>query len=278
MNNILANSLSKYMSLEKFLDVYGEKIIISSIILIVGSILIKILLRIIEKALKRSKIDVTLHKFLSAVIKVILWILVSLTALQAFNIPVASVIASLSVLGLAVSLAVKDSLANVASGIVVLFSKPFQVGDYIMISEFEGKVEHINTIHTKLTTIDNKAVFIPNSLVSSNTVVNFTNENIRRVDLIFSISYKDDFVKAKNIVFDIVQNHKKALQDPAPLVRVCELAESSVNITTRVWTKGEDYWDLRFDLLELVKMKFDEEGISIPFNQLDVNLIDQNNN
>ncbi len=273
MSYILANSFSKYMSLEKFLDAYGEKIIISIIILIVGYIAIKILMKMITKGLKKSKIDVTLHRFLLSVIKVTLWILVALTILQTFDVPMTSIVASLSVVGLAVSLAIKDSLSNVAGGIIVLFSKPFQVGDYVKINDFEGKVEHINTINTKLTTIDNKAIFIPNGQVSSNTIINFTNENMRRVDIIFSIGYNDDFTKAKQIISDIIVNHPKALQDPKPLVRVCELGQSSVNITTRVWAKGEDYWDLRFDLLELVKLKFDEEGISIPFNQLDVHLI-----
>lgn len=275
MGNVITNMFSKYMSLEKFLDTYGEKIVISIITLLVGYIVIKILMKMITNVLKKSRIDVTLHKFLLSVIKGVLWVLVGLTVLQSFGVEMTSIIASLSVVGLAVSLAIKDSLSNVAGGIIVLFSKPFQVGDYVKINEFEGKVEHINTINTKLTTIDNKAIFIPNSSVSASTVVNFTNENMRRVDIVFSIGYNDDFTKAKQIISDIIVKHPKALKEPKPLVRVCELGASSVNITTRVWAKGEDYWDLRFDLLELVKLKFDEEGISIPFNQLDVHVVNE---
>lgn len=272
MYAILTNSFTKYMSLEKFIQVYGDKIVISVIILLVGYILIKVLMKMISKGLKKSKVDVTLHKFLLSVIKVVLWIVVFLTIMQTFEIPMTTIIASFSVLGLAISLAVKDSLSNVAGGLIVLFSKPFQVGDYIKIDEFEGKVVHINTIHTKLTTIDNKAIFIPNGSVSSDTIINFTNENMRRVDLIFSIGYNDDFKKAKKIICDIIDKHPNALKEPTPLVRVCELGPSSVNITTRVWAKGEDYWDLRYDLLETVKNKFDQERITIPYNQLDVHI------
>lgn len=276
MNLLITNSLSKFMSFDKFIDAYGERIIFAIVVLFVGYIIIKVMMKILKKALQRSRIDITLHKFLLSTIKVLLWILLCLTILQIFKIPLTSIIASLSVLGLAISLAVKDSLSNVAGGLIVLFSKPFQVGDYIQINEFEGKVEHINTINTKLTTIDNKAIFIPNGQVSSSTVVNFTNENIRRVDIIFSIGYKDDFEKAKGIINNIINNHEKALKEPKPLVRVCELAESSINIATRVWAKGEDYWDLRYDLLEFVKYEFDKQGINIPYNQLDVHLVDTN--
>lgn len=271
--NVIAEQATENISkFQEFLDLNGGKLIATAIILAIGIILIKIIMKLMAKLLQKSHIDVTVHKFLLSTIRIVLWILVALTVLQLFNVPMTSIVAALSVCGLAISLAVQDSLSNIASGLIILFSKPFEVNDYIQLGDVEGKVMHINIIHTKLNTFDNKAIYIPNGQVSSEKVINYTREENRRLDLVFSISYQDDFRVAKQLIAEIVEAHPKALKEPAPLIRVCEHAASSINIAAKVWVKSEDYWDLNFDLLEEVKLAFDEHGINIPFNQLDVYL------
>lgn len=271
-NIIEEQAVENISKFQEFLDLNGGKLIATAIILAVGMVLIKITMKLMVKLLQKSRIDVTVHKFLLSTIRIVLWILVALTILQLFNVPMTSVVAALSFCGLAVSLAVQDSLANVASGLIILFSKPFEVGDYIQLGDIEGRVVHINIIHTKLNTLDNKAIYVPNGQVSAEKIVNYTREENRRLDLVFSISYQDDFRIAKQLIAEIVDAHPKALKEPAPLIRVCEHAASSVNIAVKVWVKSDDYWDLNFDLLEEVKLVFDEHGINIPFNQLDVYL------
>lgn len=260
---------------KKFLVQYGSALLTCAIILVIGLILIKVLMAIIVKALKKSKVDVTLHKFLISSIKISLYALLAVVILDTWGIKMSSIIAVFSVCGLALSLAVKDSLANVAGGIIVLFSKPFEVGDYIKIDSVEGTVIHINILHTKLNTFDNKAIYIPNGQVSDEKIINYTREESRRLDLVFSISYHNDFEQAKKLISRIIDAHPLALKDPAPLVRVCEFASSSVNIAVKVWVKSSDYWSLNYDLLEQVKHKFDEEGISIPFAQMEVTMLNQ---
>lgn len=256
--------------LENFLDKYGSTLLTCAVLFVVGTILIRILMTIIVKALKRSKIDVTVHKFLISISKIILYVLLIVIILDTWGVKMSSIIAVFSVCGLAISLAVQDSLANVAGGMIILFSKPFELGDYVKIDSVEGTVIHINILHTKLTTFDNKAIYIPNGQVSGDKIINYTREANRRLDLTFSISYENDFREAKRIISEIIEAHPMALKDPAPLVRVCEFADSSINIAVKVWTKSSDYWPLNFDLLEQVKLKFDENGITIPYNQMEV--------
>lgn len=265
---------------EKFIQLYGSKLLAFVIILAVGSICIKLLTKIAERALKRSKIDRTTHKFLHSIIKIALYILLIIIALSSpssFNMDMTSVVAIFSVAGLAVSLAVQDSLANVAGGMIIIFSKPFETGDYVQIDNVEGTVAYINILHTKLNTIDNKAIYIPNGKISSDKIVNYTHEVNRRLDLTFSIGYADDFQLAKKIISDLIEAHPLALKDPEPLVRMSEHAESSIHIVAKTWVKSEDYWTLNYDLLESVKEQFDQNQISIPYNQLDVNLISPEN-
>ncbi len=244
-----------------------------AIILVAGLIGIKLVLTIVEKALKKSKADPTTYKFLLSVIRIALWFVVGIMALSAIGINTTSIIAAFSAAALAIGLAVKDNLANFASGVLMIFLRPFKVGDFVEIQGESGVVDEISILNTKLKTVDNKVILIPNSAIAGGNITNFSAEEKRRLDLTFSISYGDDFEKAKAIINDIVKAHPLTLNDPCePFVRVGDLASSSVDIFVRVWVKNENYWDLCFDLKEKIKAQFDANGITIPFNQLDVNV------
>lgn len=245
----------------------------AGIIFLVGFLLIRLLMSFSRRLLKRSKIDLTLHHFILSILRICLYVVLAITVLSIL-LPdaVAGLIATLSIFGLAISLAVKDSLANLAGGISVLFTKPFALGDYVSIGSTEGNIKEIRLNYTILSTIDNKIIHIPNGDVSKAQIINFTNEPTRRLDLVFSIGYHDDFEEAKQIIRDLLAAHPLALTEPEPVVRMLEQGTSSIHLTCRVWVNTPDYWSLRFDLLEQVKTSFDKVGISIPFQQLEVNL------
>lgn len=260
-------------SLQKFIDAYGMRILNCAIILVIGYLFMKLLLKLIRKSLKKTtKIDVTAHRFIYSTIHILLWVLLGIIVLDTFGIPMTSLIAVFSITGLAVSLAVKDSLSHVAGGIILLFSKPFTVGDYVQIDNQEGTVSYINILYTKLNTVDNKAIYIPNGLISADKIVNFTHEDKRRLDFIVPISYQDDFRAAEKIISDIIAQHPMAEPNPEPLVRLSEFADSSINLSIKIWVKSECYWHLKYDLLESIKEEFDKTGIEIPYNQLDVHI------
>ncbi|MBC8610164.1 Small-conductance mechanosensitive channel [uncultured Ruminococcus sp.] len=258
------------MTFETIWDKYGSTALELLLVLVIGLTLIKLVMNLLRKGLQKSKIDVTAHKFILTICKFLLLFLLALAILETLNIKASSVLAAFGVVGLAVSLAVQDTLSNVASGFLLLMTRPFEVGDYVQVNNVEGTVIHISIVNTKLDTIDNKAVYIPNRQITDSVITNFTREEQRRLDLKFSIAYHNDFRKAKEILLDIVTHHPMALQEPEPVVRLCEHGDSALKILVRVWVKSEDYWDLNFDLLEEVKLRFDEAGIEIPYQHMDV--------
>lgn len=249
------------------------KLLTSIGLLIVGIILIRMIVRFTQKMLKKSKLDPTLHQFILSIFGIGLYIVLGIMIL-AVLVPdaVGGLIALMSVFGLAISLAVKDSLANLAGGISVLFTKPFALGDYVQINSAEGSIEEIRLNYTVLKTYDNKVIHIPNGDVAKAQIVNYTCKPMRRLDLSFSIGYEDDFEQAERLVLDLVKAHPLALSEPEPVVRIAEHGASAIVLCCRVWCNTEDYWTIYYDLLEDVKRCFDYNGISIPFNQLDVHL------
>ena len=267
------------MSIEKiksfivsFFQTQGSDILASIIMLVIGLILVKLVIGLMKKGLKKSKLDPICHKFVLSFSKVTLYVIVLISVVSKLGMDSSTLVTILGATGLAIGLAIQDSLSNLAGGFILLFVKPFKVGDFIEISGVSGTVDHINILQTKLETIDNKAVFIPNGQVSSAKIINYSRELTRRLDIVFCIAYENDFEIAKKIILDVVEKKEQALKDPAPLVRVCEYASSSINITTRVWVNTEDYWSLNFDLLEEVKLSFDKNDIKIPYNKLDVSI------
>lgn len=243
------------------------------IILIGGYIAQQIALRLMGKGLKMKHVDATIHKFLMSMVRVVITVIVVVSALSAMKVPMSSIIAAIGTAGIAIGLALQDSLSNVAGGFVILFAKPFKCGDYVQIGSDEGTVDIISILYTKLNTIDNKAVFIPNSTVAKSAVTNFTAEEHRRLELKFSISYFDDFRLAKELLMGLLEGESRVLSVPdKPLVVMSEHGSSSVVLLTRAWVKTEDYWAVRWDMLERVKECFDENGITIPFEQIEVHM------
>lgn len=259
-----------------FFTKYGPQLLGAIITLVVGLILIKFFLKALKGIMKRSKLDPICHKFFLSLTRISLYILLFIITLSIIGVPMTALITVLGTASLAIGLAIQDSLGNLAGGLILLFSKPFKVGDFVELSAISGTVKHINILQTKLLTVDNKAIIIPNGQVSSAKLINYTSEKTRRLDLTFSISYSDDIALVKQLLTDIASNHELALLDPPPVIRVSSLADSSVDFAVRIWVNTENYWDLNFDMLEQVKSTFDKRGIIIPFNQLDVNIKDRN--
>lgn len=264
-----------YEKILTFFEHRGGDIIATILTFIIGYILARVLLSISQKAIVKSRLDPVCYKFLLSLLKVTLYSIVVILGCSRF-VDTSSLIALLSVVGVAVSLAVKDSLSNVAGGFIVLFSKPFKEGDFVEIDGMSGSVQNISILQTKLLTFDNKAVFIPNGQVSTAKIVNYSAEENRLLAIPVSVSYDTDLKKAKALLTDLVKSDPLAMQSPEPSVVVTEHADSAIKLSIRVWVHTKDYWTLNFRLLEQIKECFDENGIAIPFNQLDVNIVGQN--
>ncbi|MDD3051244.1 MAG: mechanosensitive ion channel [Candidatus Cloacimonetes bacterium] len=249
---------------------YGVVLAKALLILILGLILIKILVKIVKKSVNRT--EPTLGSFISSLLNIGLKITLFITVLSFAGVKMTSLVALLGAAGLAVGLALQGSLSNFAAGILIMFFKPFRIGNFIDMNGVMGTVNEIQIFHTILKTPDNKVIIIPNSQLTSNSVTNFTKEPNRRVDLKFGVHYNSDTDKVREIILGVIKKHDKVLSDPEPFVRLSELADSSLNFTVRVWTNIDNYWDVYFDLIEQVKKAFDANGIVIPYPQRDVYL------
>jgi len=251
---------------------YGAKILGALIILIIGMWIAKAIKKGVAKLMEKRGVDPTLIAFAGSLLYVALQIFVIIAALAKLDINTTSFVAILGAAGLAVGLALQGSLANFASGVLMIIFKPITVGDFVEAGGTMGTVTEISIFTTILNTPDNKKVIVPNSNVMSGNITNFSANGTRRVDLVAGIGYGDDIDKAKSVLEGILAADKRVLKDPAPTVAVVEMADSSVNFVVRPWVNGADYWDVYFDITETIKKRFDEEGISIPFPQQDVHL------
>ena len=202
----------------------------------------------------------------------VLPLLVLIIAGSYWDVELSGLAALIASAGVAIGLALQGSLSNFAGGFIILLLRPFKVGDYIQAAGLEGAVEQIGVFYTTLTTVDNKVVLIPNGTLSNGSLINFSAKDTRRVDLIFSVGYECDILKVRRVLNDIVKEHKLILDYPEPFVGLVEQADSFLNFTVRAWVKTPDYWTVYFDLLESVKLRFDEEEISIPYPQMDVHV------
>ena len=268
-----------WQTVQNWLTNTGIKILISIVIMIVTFSLInwiskKIAKRVDKKVAQNKKIDKTIYKTVSYVVKVGLKVLVVIALIGYVGIDTSAITALIASLGVGVGLAINGTLSNFAGGVLLLITRPFKDDDYIQACGYEGTVEDIRICHTRLRTTDNKVVYLPNGKLSTSEVVNFSEKDLRRVDLKFSISYSDDFEKAKSVIADVCAQNELILKDPAPSIRVSEQSASSIDISAKVWCKNADYWTVNFDMLDNVKKAFDENGITIPFNQLDVHVVD----
>ncbi|MCR5015367.1 MAG: mechanosensitive ion channel [Ruminococcus sp.] len=254
--------------IKKFLPL----VVFALIIILIGYIATKLMTKVIDRAMKRSKIDVGAKNFLLSVIRIGLYTVVLIMALSVLKVPISSIITILGAAGLAVSLALQTCLSNLAGGFIILFSKPFVTGDIIEFDGTVGTVRAISILYTKLDTFDGRTAFIPNGKVSDAKLINYTESPLRRIDLTFSISYGEDFKRAQAVICEVINNEPLAQSIPAPIVRMGRHGESSTDIDALVWVKNSDYISARYNLLENVKAEFDENGIEIPFSQLDVHM------
>lgn len=259
-------------SLAEFAIKYGGRIILALFIFIIGKWLIHVLVNRIHKW-SREKLDSTLQPFVKSIVISILYILLFITIASTLGIQMTSFVAIFGAAGLAVGLALQGSLSNFAGGVLILTFRPFNVGDFIEVSNnLKGRVDSIQILYTTLLTRDNKKIVIPNGNLSNNSIINYSAQKTRRVELVFGIGYDDDFNDAKRLLGEIVSRHELILDEPAPIIRVGEHGGSSININCYVWCNSENYRDVYYDLLEEAKLTFDREGINIPYPQMDVHL------
>ena len=263
--------------IDKYLPVvisFGLRLLLTIILFIVGGRLIKVVRKIVRRSMERTGADVGVIQFMDSLIKLILYFLLVLFLADGIGVDTTSVMALVGSAGLTIGLAFQGSLSNFAGGVLILLIKPFKVGDYIIYTSgnLEGKVTKIEMFYTTLFTVDNKKVVIPNGTLSNSSLINVTAEDKRRIDITVGVSYTANLKLAKEVCLNLLAAQPAVLQDQNNLVVVDDLADSSVNLKICCWVTPDDYWSTRWDLIEKIKLAFDENGIEIPFNQLDVNL------
>jgi len=262
------------INIQEMLDAYvipwGINIVMALAIFIVGKIVVGILTNIAKKLMIKAKVDALLVNFIGSIVKTILLLFVVIASLNQLGIDTTSLIALIGAAGLAIGLALQGTLQNLASGVMLIIFRPFKDGDFIEAAGIAGVVEAIDIFTTTMRTGDNREIIVPNGEIFGGTITNLSKRETRRVDMVFGIGYNDDIKKAKNIIQSILDADERVFKDPEALIAVGELADSSVNFNVRPWCKSADYWGVYFDTHENIKLAFDEQGISIPYPQMDV--------
>ncbi|MCB0479904.1 MAG: mechanosensitive ion channel [Flavobacteriales bacterium] len=254
---------------------FGGKLLGAIAVLVIGFWLIGIVMKQVRKAMELRDLSPSLKPFLTGLMKSLLQALIIISALGVLGIEMTSFIAILGSVGIAIGLALSGTLQNFAGGVMILFFKPFKVGDFIEAQGYMGVVKEIQIFNTFLTTGDNKVIIIPNGGLSTGSLINYSKQETRRVDWIFGIAYGDDYDKAKSLLQQYMAEDSRILKDPEPFIALHALADSSVNIVARVWVNSADYWGVFFDMNEKVYKNFGNEGLNFPFPQMDVHV--QNN-
>ena len=259
-------------TIREYLTTYGLRFLAAIAVFVVGRWLAKVVSKLVGKSMIRAKVDRILVTFVENLSKIILLVLVIIAALSAMGLQTASFVALIGAAGLAVGLALQGSLANFASGILMIIFKPFKVGDFVEVAGTKGTVKEVQIFNTVLDSPDNVRIFVPNAQVTGGNIMNYTTNGIRRVDLVVGISYEDDLRKARQVIAEVLTGDERVLNEPAMTVAVSELADSSVNFVVRPWVRADDYWDAYFDLTEELKLALDKNAISIPFPQRDIHV------
>ena len=251
---------------------FGLRVLMALVLFFIGSRLIKLLRRIVRRSMERAGADVGVMQFVDSILKAFLYFVLVMLIASSFGVDTTSVVAMVGSAGLAAGLALQGSLANFAGGVLLLMVRPFKVGDYIIQGDLEGTVSEIQMIYTYLLTPDNRKVVIPNGKLADNSLINVTAQEKRRLDIDVGISYTADLKKAKETGMKLLEREERVLKEEERLAVVSELADSAVILKLRFWVKPEDYWSVKWDMTEAVKLAFDAEGIEIPFNQVDVHI------
>ena len=264
-----------FESMAPLLTDWAIKIVLALVIFLVGKWISKRVTKLIRKLMERAELDPTLVSFLCNIVYAILLAAVILAALDSLGVPVTSLLAVLGAAGLAIGLALKDSLGNFAAGVMLIMFRPFKQGDFVEVAGVSGSVNEVRIFSTILTTPDNKVVVIPNGQVGASPITNFSALEQRRVDMIFGVSYDDDLKVARQVLTDICANHPLVLDDPATNIFVLNLGESSVDFACRPWCKTSDYWAVYGDVMEQAKVGLEAAGCSIPYPQRDVHVFEE---
>jgi small conductance mechanosensitive channel len=251
---------------------YGPNLILAILTLVIGLWVIKAIVKALARAFEKKEYDPSLETFILSLTRIVLKVLLVISVVGMLGVQMTSFIAILGAAGLAVGLALSGTLQNFAGGVMILIFKPFKVGDVLEAQGFIGSVKAIQIFNTILKTPDNKTIILPNAPLSAGSMVNYSTELTRRVDLTFGIGYDDDIDQAKAAIQALVDADDRILKDPAPFIAVSELADSSVNFVVRLWVNSTDYWGVHFDMIEAVKKEFDRRNISIPYPQQDVHM------
>ncbi|HFQ8796289.1 TPA: mechanosensitive ion channel family protein [Clostridioides difficile] len=279
LNNLDINKIDMGGIMESLLEwatTSGVKLIIGILILSIGFKIIKKFVNHVMLLLSKRDIDLTLRKFLKSLLLSVLKVAVIIIVLEYWGMSLSSFAAVIASAGVAIGLALQGSLSNFAGGFIILLIRPFKVGDYVEAAGHRGTVEQIGLFYTQLVTPDNKQILIPNGSVSNDSLINYSAKNTRRVDLTFSVGYEDDILHVRRVLKDIVNNHKLIINEPEPFIGVVEHGDNAIKFAARVWCKTEDYWTIYLDLLEEVKVRFDEEGITIPYPKMDLTVKELN--
>ena len=251
---------------------YGLKIIAALVIFIIGRWVAKAVRSSVSKTMSKRQVDPTLVAFGSSILYYLLMIAVVIAAVQQLGFQTTSLVAVLGAAGLAVGLSLQGALSNFAAGVLIIFFRPFRIGDVIDSAGQIGSVKEIGILYTVMSSGDNRKIIIPNSQVMSGSIINITAHDTRRVDMSVGVSYSDDLDKVQSVILEVLSADERVLKDPAPQVVVSELADSSVNFHVRPWCKKEDYWGVFFDFQKTIKQRLDKEGVSIPFPQRDIHM------
>jgi small conductance mechanosensitive channel len=258
--------------IETYVIPWGLKIILAVVIFYIGRIVVSVVIKVVKKLMQARAMDAILISFLTSILRLVLLLFVVIAALSQLGIDTTSLVALLGAAGLAIGLSLQGSLSNLASGVMLIIFRPFTKGDFVEAGGATGVIEKINIFTTTMTTPDNKEVIIPNGAILGSNITNFSARPTRRVDMVFGISYDDDIRKTKQVLEDILAADERILKDPAPVVALGALADSSVNFLVRPWVKTEDYWKVFWDTTETVKLRFDAEDITIPYPQMDMHM------
>jgi len=251
---------------------FGLRVLYAVLIIVIGRWVVKLLLKIIKAALEKTTVEETVRIFAVNLLNTLLMVIIFIAAINQLGIETTSIIAMLGAAGLAIGLSLQGSLANFAAGILIVIFKPYKVGDYIEAGSAAGTVLDIQIFSTVLKTPDNKIVIVPNGTIMKDSVVNYTDQATRRVDIVASCGYEDDIDKVKEILKDILNQDDRILAEPEPRIAVSELADNSVNFIVRPWVNSSDVLSVKYSILEQIKKRFDAEGISIPYPQRDVHI------
>lgn len=258
----------------EYISLYGLKVIAAIAIFVIGKWLAKRLVGLIKGMMEKASVDATLISFAGNVMYGLALAFVVIAAISQLGVETTSLAAIIAAAGLAIGLAMQGSLSNLAAGVMIILFRPFKIGDYIEAAGTAGTVEDISIFTTTFKTPDNREIIIPNSNITSGNIVNVSARDTRRIDLVVGVGYSDDLSKVKKVLTKILKDESRVLPDPAPQIAVSELADSSVNLVVRPWVNASEYWPTRFELIEKIKVTFDKEGISIPFPQRDLHIVE----